>query len=201
MTETLRTLLDREPRPGRSSGRDVEYYEAMRYQGQVAKAERNGRTLAQEEALGLKTAKLRNLINRLATTAAKGGTSEELQAATDAHLATQPLGPVQEGKKRPCRHNTTNKEIGWHPNFSTAGFTCYRCGTNAPAVEFAEYKSADEARNVLKAAGLDLAWVKKPIYLWLSEANYLFLDNDDNIVWAQECDPIVFTGEDTWELA
>ena len=113
---------------------DREYYAAMRHNGISERAEKYGRSFKEQEQVEITHENIVNIVQHLQTIVKERATNRELQAATDAHLAAQPRGPVQEGKKRPCRHNTTQKERGWEPHWRIVGFICFRCGQDAPGV-------------------------------------------------------------------
>lgn len=135
---TFEDLVAMMPGHVRDTGYESEYYNAMRHDGIHSRAAERGITFAEQEAIENRDRRLEQAVDFLCELVNRGETYDEQRERQREHLASQPRGPIPEGKKTPCRHNRvkSNPWLGWHTRHIQlgGGFVCGTCGCTAPDV-------------------------------------------------------------------
>jgi len=126
---------------------DDAFDDAMRHQGITERAQQNGRTFAEQEAIEDARRRARDVRNFLSGIVRDGETPQE-KHDRQAPILSAKHGQ-QEGYKRPCTHRTTKSQVGWRP--WGEDMICCRCGAKASPVELARKGGPSEQAKIAGA--------------------------------------------------
>ena len=115
---------------------DDEYDRAMAHLGCTNRAKAAGRSYQEQRAIESTHKARRNAWEGLGRVLARTETPDEERERQAAILAG--VVGYQEGKVRPCRHNSTKRERGWVATWDDDGRpakVCCRCGERSPALD------------------------------------------------------------------